>query len=65
MSLISHEELARFPEIWKRVEASRPKLAGSAPLMPRKKKRPPIRIPPDHASPKNYKLKTIFSAFRG
>ena len=44
--MISPEELARFPEIWKRVEAARPKLEGSAKLMPRKKKRPTIRIPP-------------------
>ena len=62
MSLISREELARFPEIWKRVEAARPKLEGSAKLMPRKKKRPIIRIPPQS---QDRPEKTISSAFPG
>ena len=40
--MMSAEELERLRKLWQRVEASRPKLEGSAPLMPRKIKRPPI-----------------------
>ena len=40
--MISKEQLESLRTVWRRVEASRPKLEGSAPLMPRKKKRPPI-----------------------
>ena len=40
--MISKQQLERLEAVWKRVEASRPKLEGSAPLMPRKKKRPAI-----------------------
>ena len=47
----SQEAFEKLPELWKRVEAARSKPEGSAPLMPRKKKRPPIRIPPDGADP--------------
>ena len=38
--------LERLPSVWQRVEAARPKTEGSAALMPRKKKRPVIRMPP-------------------
>lgn len=44
--MISQKQLDGLAQVWKRVEASRPKSGGSAPLMPRKKKRPPIRIAP-------------------
>ena len=40
--MLSKEQLESLQRVWKRVEASRPKLAGSARLMPRKKKRPLI-----------------------
>ena len=42
----SQDPFEKLPELWKRVEAARPKLEGSAPLMPRKKKKPIIRLPP-------------------
>ncbi len=43
--------------VWERVEAARPRLEGSAALMPRKKKkRPPLRPFPEDAT---------FSAGRG
>ena len=36
--MMSEEQLRRLGAVWKRVEDSRPKLEGSAPLMPRKKR---------------------------
>ena len=32
-------DFGELPAVWKRVETARPKLEGSAPLMPRKKPR--------------------------
>ncbi len=41
------EERKRLEEVWKRVEEARPRLEGSAALMPRKKPRTlPRRRPP-------------------
>ena len=43
------EKQERYAQIWKRVEAARPKLEGSARLMPRKEQKSFARrfIPPE------------------